>query len=199
MKENLSRRKLLEAGKTLFLKYGYRKVTVEEICTEAGISKMTFYRFFDNKISLVECMINELADEGIRVYRKIMDSDARFEEKIMATLQMKNEAASKFSEEFLRDIYADPAAGILTALKRLTEETMAMIMEDYSLAQANGQIRQDLNLAIIPYYTGKITTMVQDPELVKLCGGNMHDAIKELTNLFFYGILNPKEHPQNEK
>ena len=41
--------KLFEAGIPVFLKYGYRKTTVEEICRAAGISKRTFYEIFNDK------------------------------------------------------------------------------------------------------------------------------------------------------
>lgn len=47
--ENKKYKALLEAGKKLFCKHGFRRVTIDEICREAGASKMTFYKWFDNK------------------------------------------------------------------------------------------------------------------------------------------------------
>ena len=45
---------ILIAGKKLFFKYGLKKVTIEEICAEANVSKMTFYKYFPNKTALVK-------------------------------------------------------------------------------------------------------------------------------------------------
>jgi AcrR family transcriptional regulator len=43
--------KILAAGRDLFWKHGFKRVTIEEVCREAGASKMTFYKFFENKIA----------------------------------------------------------------------------------------------------------------------------------------------------
>ena len=52
MANNISSKKyqdIKKKGKELFWKYGTKRVTVEEICREAGVSKMTYYKFFKNK------------------------------------------------------------------------------------------------------------------------------------------------------
>ena len=71
---------------------------------------------------------------------------------------------------------------------------MDNVLSDYRNAQLKGQIRKDLNISFIPYYSNRIIEMMKDPELLKVYGGNMHDLIRELTALFFYGILPPLEH-----
>ena len=43
---------ILKTGKELFWKYGFKLVTIEEICKEAGVSKMTYYKYFTNKITI---------------------------------------------------------------------------------------------------------------------------------------------------
>jgi AcrR family transcriptional regulator len=187
IKENDSIRKLVASGKTLFFKYGFKKVTVEEICQDARVSKMTFYRFFDNKIALVIFIINEMSDEGLRIYRNIMDRDVPFEEKIRDTIRMKHDAANQYSEEFLKDVYGDKKGGVMPLLQQISATAMTMVMEDYRIAQEQGFIRKDLNLAFIPYILNKINEMVNDPVLLAMYG-DMHAIMREVTNLFFYGI-----------
>jgi len=191
IKESASARKLLESAKPLFYKYGFRKVTISEICKDAGISKMTFYRFFSNKTEIVVCILIEMAAAGMKDYYDIMDSDVTFEEKIMATMRMKTLAANQYSEEFLKDVYTEPTGEIMSLLKALADKAMAVVMADYRIAQEAGHIRKDLNLALIPYFTNEVTRMINDPVLLQLYGGNVHDAIRDLSGLFFYGILSP--------
>ena len=57
---NTKREQLIRTGKELFWKFGFRRVTVEEICSEAGISKMTFYKYFSNKLDLVKRIMDEI-------------------------------------------------------------------------------------------------------------------------------------------
>ena len=40
---------IVKIGKDLFYKYGIKRVSVEEICAKANVSKMTFYKFYNNK------------------------------------------------------------------------------------------------------------------------------------------------------
>lgn len=197
IKGNISRMKLIEAGKSLFYRYGYRKVTVEEICKEAGVSKMTFYRFFDNKIDLVRMILSGIAEEGMREYREIMARDISFEEKIRETIRMKRDSANQFSEEFLRDIYQDPDNDLMPALQKMTSESMSVFMEDYRIAQEEGQIRNDLNINFIPYFLNQMNVMVNDPALLAMYG-DIHVLMTELTNLFFYGILQNRNFRGNE-
>ena len=37
---------IVETATDLFMRYGVKRVTVEEICQTAKISKMTFYKYF---------------------------------------------------------------------------------------------------------------------------------------------------------
>jgi len=56
---------VLKTGKELFWKFGFKRVTIEEVCKEAGISKMTFYKFFTNKIDLVKIIMNDILQESL--------------------------------------------------------------------------------------------------------------------------------------
>ena len=198
-KEQASQKKLIEAGKDLFFKYGYKKVTVEGICKAAGISKMTYYRFFDNKIDLVRFILTQLAEEGWNSYQEIKNRDIPFEEKIRATIEMKFKVAEQHSEDLLRDVYSDQNDELMNLLKKLSADMMVEVMADYKVAQEQGQIRKELNLDFIPYFLAHMGNMVNDPALLALYNGNMLAVMKELTNFFFFGILVPEKLSHDEK
>ena len=66
---------LLSSAKELFWAFGVKKVKVEEICAKAQVSKMSFYRHFDNKVDIAEQLLIQLMEEGMLRYRKIMAED----------------------------------------------------------------------------------------------------------------------------
>ena len=41
--KNKKKQSIIKASRDLFMRYGIKRVTVEEICETAGVSKMTFY------------------------------------------------------------------------------------------------------------------------------------------------------------
>ena len=52
LKKDAKRQALISEGERLFERYGYRKVTVEEIVAAAGVAKGTFYLYFKTKDAL---------------------------------------------------------------------------------------------------------------------------------------------------
>ena len=52
-KQRLKRERILEAATTLFVQYGYRKTSIDEVARAAGIAKGTLYLYYSNKAELV--------------------------------------------------------------------------------------------------------------------------------------------------
>jgi AcrR family transcriptional regulator len=199
IKENARKRKIIEAGKNLFSRFGFRKVTIGEVCREAGVSKMTYYRFFDNKTGLVRFILAEMSEASRQAYRDIMVQNIPFEEKVRLTIRMKEEAAARVSEELLKDLYEDRDGELMSLMTRMTIEMLDEVLADYRKAQEEGHVRKDLNLKIIPYFLNQINNMARDPALLEVYQGNMKAVMKELTNLFFYGILEQPKNQPDEK
>ena len=61
-----SHRRFFEAAEPLFVRYGFKKTTVEDVCRAAGKSKRTFYDLFKDKpdllLQLLEAIINQSTD-----------------------------------------------------------------------------------------------------------------------------------------
>jgi AcrR family transcriptional regulator len=51
-RKEASRRRLLEAARRVFNRYGYLAPSVDDIAQEAGVSRQTFYRHFDGKLAI---------------------------------------------------------------------------------------------------------------------------------------------------
>lgn len=69
MSENSTQEKILDAASRLFLSYGYKRTTVDEIASEAGIAKGSVYLHFDSKESI-------FGAASLRVCRRVLDAMA---------------------------------------------------------------------------------------------------------------------------
>ena len=58
-------RKIAEKAHILFIKYGIRGVSMDDIATDLGISKKTIYQFYPNKDSLVNTLVDKAIDQHI--------------------------------------------------------------------------------------------------------------------------------------
>ena len=98
--ENPKYQQLVHTAWSPFMKYGIRRVSVEEICREAGVSKMTYYKYFKNKTELVKCLINQFISDGMDKYRNTMDQDIPYTEKVKQVIQQKFDGTKDLSREF---------------------------------------------------------------------------------------------------
>lgn len=187
---------ILSTAKELFWKHGVRRVTIEEICREAGVSKMTFYRFFPNKIELAKTILQNMADRSTEEYKALMAEDIPFEEKVRRQLLMKFEGTKEMSMEFVKDLYSNREWGLREYMEQRTEEALTMIMTDYRYAQEQGWIRRDIRPGFILYMFHQMSAWVSDEQLLAQYG-SAPDLIMEIANFFFYGIL-PHPAPGNE-
>jgi len=184
----MKRKSLINTAKDLFFKYGIKRVTVEEICQEAGVSKMTFYKHFKNKNELVKTMVIQITDEAMEKYRKLMDSDIPFEEKVRETIQMKLEGSDQMSQAFFSDYIPHAEPELHDFVHQRMHEAYGSIIKDYAAAQKKGDIRQDIKIEFILWYLNKMFDLMEDEALEKMYDSSQ-DLIMEMVNFFFYGIM----------
>lgn len=58
------REQILQTATRLFMKYGLRSVTIDDVCNELRISKKTFYLYFRQKEELIDNVIQSYCDSN---------------------------------------------------------------------------------------------------------------------------------------
>lgn len=180
-------RGLLSAARELFWKHGFRRVSVEEICSEAGISKMTFYRFFPNKVELAKSVLDDIMDSSIQKYKDIMNEDAPFADKIGKIVMLKFEGTTDISQEFLMDFYKSQDLGLKEYLDDKINNAWKFVLNDFRAAQEKGWFRKDFKPEFLFYLSQKFSEMVFDEKLRALYS-SPQELIMEMTRFFAYGI-----------
>ena len=186
--DNPKKQQIVSTARDLFWKFGFRRVSIEEICREANVSKMTFYKHFKNKDELVKYIIDLIIGIAMKKYREIMDSDMSFTEKVEKSIQLKMESSNDMSREFFDDFHKNASPELREHFNKLVRANLQTIQNDYIKAQKKGDVRSDINPNFILYYLDKILEMAKDENLIRLYK-SPPDLINELTRFFFYGIL----------
>ena len=184
-------RQLIEAARDLFMRYGIKKVTVEEICTTAGVSKMTFYKHFKNKIEVALFILNQTFEEGVRRYKKIMNEDVPYAEKARQLIRLKLESTEDVSREMTKDILDSPIPEVAEMMRKISEENFNLFLNDMISAQKKGEIRGDINPYFIMSILGKLQEMALDEQFSSMYTSTQALS-SEILNFFFYGII-PRE------
>lgn len=148
-----SKESIIDAANTLFMKYGVKKTTVEDICREASLSKMTFYKYFRNKKELVQILREGLINRGFDRFDEINERDLSFAEKVELMSRWRLEFLSSFNREFLEEVIQ---------LHKVNEVFRERFLDNMRQAQKKGEIRKDLNVELIWLVTEKLREISRD-------------------------------------
>jgi AcrR family transcriptional regulator len=86
-KESARRAHVLETALTVFARHGFRKTSIEDIATAAGISRQGIYLHFKNKDEIFGAAIQKALDDGLQAANEILDDDRlTLEEKLLKAL-----------------------------------------------------------------------------------------------------------------
>lgn len=194
---NKKKEQILVTGKELFWKYGIRRVTVEEICSRSGVSKMTFYKHFSNKNDLVKQILDTFFNKSMARYREIMSSEMQYKDKVADLYRIKLDATSDISHEFLDDYLNSGDTDLMNFINNKIDENFRIILNDFIEAQKNGDIRKDIKPEFINFFLDHMVELIKDPLLNKIYS-DAQEMILELMNFFFYGILPRTESTDDE-
>lgn len=177
----------MAAARELFWKHGFRRVTLQEICEKSGVSKMTFYKYFPNKIELAKTVFSNEIDEGMKKFTSLMEEDMPVSEKIRKMIELKAEGTHNISQEFMEDFYLGTEPELKTFVEEKTRETWNWLLNDWKKAQEKGIFRDDFKPEFLLKVSYKLIELLKDEELANLYD-TTQDYIVEITKLIAYGI-----------
>ena len=185
----------MRTAERLFMQFGYKKVSVEEICREAGVSKVTFYKYFSNKFAVLEDYMSVRLSLGMETFERIRATEASLQEKMQAMIAMKESAISQFTPVFIHSLLdADPA---LTALMgRWNEMSMAAIKQFFIDGQSSGEIHAAYSVDFLLHVWTVMGADARSPEMMTMYGNDMMKLSRDFMSFLFYGTTGPP--PENQ-
>ncbi|WP_299160026.1 TetR/AcrR family transcriptional regulator [uncultured Tenacibaculum sp.] len=111
------RDKILEKAGQMFLNYGFKSVTMDDIANELAISKKTLYKYFSNK--------SDLVDASIEAVQKAIDDTILF---------IKEQKYNAIEEEFavkavFKEMFKNAKTSPMFQLKKYYPESYANLIE----------------------------------------------------------------------
>ena len=178
---------ILDTAEDLFQRFGIKRITIEEICQTANVSKMTFYKYFKNKNELVKYLWNYWYDDGYAKFDEIKAMDIPFTEKIRLMLKLKEESVSKISYDFIKD-YFNSAPEMQEFYEALYQEGIKRFIDFIKEGQEKGEVRPEMRPDFFIAVIGKLKELINDEKLVNSYPAYI-DFVMELNNFIYYGIL----------
>ena len=177
------REQIITTAQELFSRHGPRRVTIEELCRVAGVSKMTFYRHFSNKVHLVETIRDRITEQTFAAFDAIDALDIPFPDKIDRMTAFKAQQAHSMNLDWIQDMAS--TAGIQAEFER-------RFVANLQRAQARGEIRADIELEFHLLLMRKCGELFHEGDWQRI----LPDAsafTHQLRTILWYGLLTRDE------
>ncbi|HDZ40262.1 MAG TPA: TetR/AcrR family transcriptional regulator [Bacteroidetes bacterium] len=190
-RESKKHKDIITTARELFWKHGFKRMSVEEICRKANVSKMTYYKYFPNKIELAKTMFNNVVEEGEKQFRMIMKEDSTAAEKLEKIILLKMEGTNSISPEFLQDFYTGSEPELKAFVEERTKKTWDLLINDFKEAQEAGIFRKDFKPEFMVIIQNMLIGIIEDENITAMFD-TRQELIMEFVNLIIYGIA-PRE------
>jgi len=140
---------ILKTGAKLFLKYGLRSVSIDDICNELHISKKTFYTYFSQKEELVEAVLLDIDQKKQKKHGPKYLLNGNVIDRVMAfsvsQILNRNNQCIKFFFDLIKYYPEIHRRQVQRSHKEIHENIRASILD----GMKEGLFRKDLDLDIM--------------------------------------------------
>ena len=144
MKENIINEAIL-----LFIQFGFKSVTIDDIAIKMGVSKKTIYAHFPKKVTLVETSVFMHFNN---VFEKILNISKHSKDPIIGLYQIKKEALKHLSNEKNSPVYQLQKyySSIYNKLQQMEFNTLGgMFSESLKKGIEMGLFRSEININFV--------------------------------------------------
>lgn len=178
---------IVSTAKDLFWKHGFKRVSIEGLCADAKVSKMTFYKFFPNKIELAKTVFMKESEAGLKKFRSILQEKIAATDKLKKIVQLKVEGANDISDAFLQDFYKDENEGLKNFVIETSRTAWLKMIDDIRDAQRQQVFTDSIKPELLVHLTQVMGSLVTNKELLS-CYNSPRELIGELTHMMAYGL-----------
>jgi AcrR family transcriptional regulator len=187
------RKRILKEVRGLFFRYGFSKVTMDEVAEALGMSKKTLYRHFPGKEDLLEAATADHLDECDAELKGICGrKDLSPLERLKLTMSYCNTLFNSMSEALVHDLRRN-APDIWRRVeerrqKNITTDFGALIKE----GRQKGQFRKDVDESLFILIYANVIRDILNPETLSTLPFKPSAVYDAICKTLFEGLLTEK-------
>ncbi len=184
--------RIVNKAHELFMRYGIRSVSMDEVANHLGISKKTIYQFYADKDALVEGVIDiEIKANQCECTLHKQKSENAIQEVFMA-VDMMLEVVSKINPTVLFDLEKYHPKAFKKHNEFKNNFLYTIIKENLDWGKAEGLYREELKTDILARFRLASIFLVFNPEFFPLGKHSLPGVITEITDNFLNGLVSAK-------
>lgn len=189
---NDTAKRIFQQAHLLFMQYGLKSVSMDDIAAKIGVSKKTIYQFYADKEALVAQVVKQITtDNQLQCDNDIHNSENAIHEIILAMDQM-SKLFETMNPSILFDLQKYYQQAFKIFLTHKNEYVYGKIKQNITRGIKEGLYRSDLNIEIVSRYRVESIVIAFNPEFQSSVKSNLVSIAQELSTFFLYGVVNEK-------
>lgn len=183
---------ILKKASELFIKYGFKNVTMDEIANDLGISKKTIYVYYENKSELVEAVIKYLFSEIKIIIEEIKNQNLNPIEESFKTFSTVSQLLQdeKISIEYqLKKYFPDVYERINCEKSEILQNT---ITDNLTRGINEGVYRLSIDVDFISRYFLTTISSFKNYDYFEMDEVDLISGMKLILELYFRSIVTEK-------
>jgi TetR/AcrR family transcriptional regulator, cholesterol catabolism regulator len=184
-----ARERIIEYARTRFLEVGFARVSVDEITSSLGMSKKTFYKYFDAKEDLVKLLVDRMLGEVGGRIESLLAVEAPFPVKLNGLLRVVGIVLKSISKHMIRDlqVHVPEAWEHIQSFRRDKIYTLwASLVEE---GKRTGYVRPNLNQRIFILALTSVVEGIVNPTVLVNESFSADEALENIVAILMQGIL----------
>lgn len=190
-RKSKKRDEIIAAAEELFTQKGIRQVSVEDIVRQAQVSKATFYKYFTDKIGILDQVMRKSADAVVADLQAVLEKgrQGRMTKDDFLNIFDMNEYDRLFQSGMLMELLLDHPGYIENFKVLYTDKLMPMFYELIRIAKIDGIVRMDVDTDVLFIYIQAL----KKPDIREDSPILQRMSFKEFNmkymDLFLYGVM----------
>lgn len=186
------REKILSAAAELFIRLGFKNVTMDDISHRAGISKKTLYQHFSNKPDIVEAAITGHQDESCRMCGEAEAESKNAVEAMVRIMAHFDQMHRQMNPMILFEMQRFYPKAYEQFREGLVKQDVQAVRANIERGVAEGLYREGLDADLLARYHIESALMVLQPNLMVNDRRTLQQVAHLIAEHFLYGLMTPK-------
>lgn len=183
-----------QTAHSLFAQYGWKRISVDEICQQANVSRVTFYKHFKNKKVLLMELLETQKNETRARFEGFLAEKMELEDIIKQIFLMHSEVLQGlYSQPMLSDFNRYQDSDLQQFFAAMEQEKYQFMHHFFSQLQQRKIIQHDFPIDLIDIFIRKIDELIKDPLLIAVYQGKEPQLHENAIQLLMHGIAYKKD------
>lgn len=191
--------RIKEKAHQLFMQYGLRSVSMDDIASGLGMSKKTIYQFFADKDTLVDEVMALTFENDMFACERDKKASENAVHEIFLAIDFIVEMFKDMNPSVLFDLQKHHPTSFMRFIKHKDEYLFSIVKNNLKRGIAEDLYRADLKVEILARFRVESMMMPLNPLFQQKLSKNLALIEEEITLHYLYGIVSPKGYKMAQK